>query len=229
LGGAGAFADDGRPFEGAEAAAAFLLSLRAQGVRHMGLLRAMERVPREAFAPRRCADLARADIVLPLPCGQTMTAPSTVAQMMVALDPKPGERVLEIGTGSAYVAALLAEMGLIVTTIERYLTLALAAHERLHALGRGGVEIIHADGLDPPRVEGAIGGFDRILVNGLMREVPEALAARLNPNGRLVGAMAFDGLSRLVTLTRGADGALAHEIGGPMKLPPLAPGIARAL
>jgi protein-L-isoaspartate(D-aspartate) O-methyltransferase len=227
--GAGAFAEDGRPFEGAEAAAAFLLSLRAQGVRHMGLLRAMERVPREAFAPRRCADLARADIVLPLPCGQTMTAPSTVAQMVVALDPKPGERVLEIGTGSAYVAALLAEMGLIVTTIERYLTLALAAHERLQSLGRGGIEIIHGDGLDPPRVTGAIGGFDRILVNGLMDDVPQALAARLNSNGRLVGAMALDGLSRMFILTRKPDGALAHELGGPLKLPPIAPGVARAM
>ncbi|MGL4729522.1 MAG: protein-L-isoaspartate O-methyltransferase family protein [Bosea sp. (in: a-proteobacteria)] len=225
----GGFSDRQARFEDAEAAAAFLLSLRAHGVRHTGLLRAMERVPREAFAPRRCADLARADIVLPLPCGQTMTAPSVVAQMIVALDPKPGERVLEVGTGSAYVSALLAEMGLIVTTIERYRTLALAAHERLHAIGRGGIEIIHGDGLDPPRVAGAIGGFDRILVNGQLAAMPEALAGRLNVGGRLVAAMPMDGLSRMLTLSRGEGGSLAHHLGGALRLPPLAPGISRAM
>ena len=141
---------------------------------------------------------------------------------------KPG-RLWRLGEEAAYAAALLADMGLIVTTIERYLTLALAAHERLQSLGRGGIEIIHGDGLDPPRVTGAIGGFDRILVNGLMGEVPQALAARLNSNGRLVGAMALDGLSRMFILTRKPDGALAHELGGPVKLPPIAPGVARAM
>jgi protein-L-isoaspartate(D-aspartate) O-methyltransferase len=215
-------------FGEAEAAAAFLLSLRAHGVRHTALLRAMERVPREAFAPRRCADLARSDIVLPLPCGQTMTAPSVVAQMIVALDPKPGERVLEVGTGSAYVSALLAEMGLIVTTIERYRSLALSAHERLHAIGRGGIEIIHGDGLDPPRLAGAIGGFDRILVNGQLQAIPEALAARLNAGGRLVAALPMDGLPRMLTLQRG-EGGLSHQLGQALRLPPLAPGVSQAM
>ncbi len=223
------FSDAPSPAEGAEAAAAFLLSLRAQGVRHTGLLRAMERVPREAFAPRRSADLARADIVLPLPCGQTMTAPSVVAQMVVALDPKRGERALEIGTGSGYVAALLAEMGLTVTSIERYRTLALAAHERLQALGRGGIDIIHGDGLEPPRRTGAVSGFDRILVNGLLPRLPQALGEMLNPGGRLVAALALDGLPRLLTLARDQQGALSHALGGPLRLAPLSPGVSRAI
>src|SRR3954468_21011056 len=80
-------------------AAAFILALRARGVRNTAVLGAMERARRELFAPRRFADLARTDVALPLPCGQTMTAPSVVATMLVALAPEGG-RALEIGTGS---------------------------------------------------------------------------------------------------------------------------------
>jgi hypothetical protein len=94
-----------------ERTVAFLLSLRARGVRDITLLRAMERVPREHFAPSRFADLARQDVSVPLPCGQTMTAPHTVAALVGALEMKPDCRVLEIGSGSGYVAALLAAMG----------------------------------------------------------------------------------------------------------------------
>ena len=91
-----------------ERTVAFLLSLRARGVRDLALLRAMERVPREHFAPSRFADLARQDVSVPLPCGQTMTAPHTVAALVGALEMKPDCRVLEVGSGSGYVAALLA-------------------------------------------------------------------------------------------------------------------------
>jgi protein-L-isoaspartate(D-aspartate) O-methyltransferase len=87
--------------------ASFLLSLRSRGIRDIHILRAMELVPRDVFAPRRFSDLSRTDVSLPLPCGQTMTAPGTVAAMLVALGVGPEHRVLEIGTGSGYNAALL--------------------------------------------------------------------------------------------------------------------------
>ena len=221
--------DDGLPppVPHNELTGAFLLSLRAQGVRHTGVLRAMERVPRASFAPRRFADLARADLAVPLPCGQTMTAPSAVAQMLVALDPQPGQGALEIGTGSGYVAALLADMGLNVVTMERYRSLALAANERFLAVGLGGVDLRHADGLAPVQPE--TGNLDRIILNGVVETVPEALLARLSPFGRLVAALRIDGMARLVTVTRNGEGHVDHRLGGPLRLPPLSAGIAMAL
>src|SRR4051812_26461567 len=113
--GPGPFPPSSEGGRGTEAAAvetaSFILSLRARGIHDTALLRAMELVPREVFAPRRFADLARTDVALPLPCGQTMTAPRTVATMIAALGIAPGQRILEIGTGSGYVTALLAQMG----------------------------------------------------------------------------------------------------------------------
>lgn len=209
-----------------EATAAFLLALRAQGVRHTAVLRAMERVSRGQFAPHRFADLARTDIALPLACGQTMTAPSTIAQMLVALDPQAGQSAIEVGAGSGYVAALLSDIGLSVTSLERYRSLALAAHERLAALGIARVTVMHGDGLLPPR----LGSVDRIILNGVVEAVPDALVAQLAAGGRLVAAIRVDGLTRMVTVTRReGQGGVDHKLGGALRLPPLSPGLAQAL
>ncbi len=219
---------DGAPGSEGERTVAFLLSLRAQGVRDLMLLRAMERVPRERFAPTRFADLARQDVSVPLPCGQTMTAPHTVANLVGALDMQPSARVLEVGTGSGYVAALLAAMGGEVVSLERYRTLALAANERIGGSGYArSVDLRHADGFQPDRT---LGRFDRILVNGVANAIPEALLLRLMPGGRLVGALRVEGVARRVVVTRADDSvAFDHALGPPVRLPPLAPGLARAL
>ncbi|CAN7205920.1 methyltransferase domain-containing protein [Bosea sp. LjRoot9] len=210
-----------------ERTVAFLLSLRAQGVRDLVVLRAMERVPRERFAPSRFADLARQDVSVPLLCGQTMTAPHTVAALLTALEMQPSARVLEVGTGSGYVSALLAAMGGEVVSLERYRTLALAAHERLSGNGYGqSVDLRHADGFQPDRT---LGRFDRILVNGVAHAMPEALLMRLSPGGRLVGALRVEGVARRVVVTKAADGSFDHAMGPVVRLPPLAPGLARAL
>src|SRR5215212_9784186 len=111
--------------------ASFILSLRERGIRDVPLLRAMELVPREVFAPRRFTDLSRTDVALPLPCGQTMTAPRTVAEMLVALKVSAGQRVLEVGTGSGYVTAVLAKLGAEILSIERFATLVESATEHL--------------------------------------------------------------------------------------------------
>src|SRR3954453_24162973 len=84
-------------------AAAFILALRARGVRDTAVLGAMERVRRELFAPRRFSDLARTDVSLPLPYGQTMTQPSTVAAILIGLNLQAGHRMPETGSGSGYV------------------------------------------------------------------------------------------------------------------------------
>ncbi len=210
-----------------ERTVAFLLSLRAQGVRDIAVLRAMEKVARERFAPSRFADLARQDVSVPLPCGQTMTAPHTVAAMLGALEMAPGARVLEIGAGSGYVAALLAAMGGEVVSLERYRTLALAAHERLAGSGFGKlVDLRHGDGLQADRT---LGRFDRILMNGVVDEVPETLLARLSPGGRLVGALRVDGVCLRAVMTRQGDGGVSQAVGPALRLSPLATGVALAL
>jgi protein-L-isoaspartate(D-aspartate) O-methyltransferase len=215
-----------RTEDGAVEAASFILSLRAKGIGDTAVLRAMELVPREVFAPRRFADLARADVALPLPCGQTMTSPGTVAAMLVALGVQSGHRIFELGTGSGYVTALLVRLGAQVQSIERFATLAQSAAEHLKIVGAAGAARIETgDGLSPRARE----RFDRILLNGARPSVPEAVADLLNPGGRLVGAITRDGLPRLVRVERGPDGELRQEVGGGLRLSPLLAGTASAL
>lgn len=205
---------------------AFLLALRAQGVNDLSVLRAMEKVPRHHFAPARYADLSRSNVSIPLPCGQTMTPPSAVAAFLVALGIQPGQRVLEVGSGSGYVSALMAELGAHVVSIERYRSLALAAYERLNAIGIRGVDLNHGDGLSPNRL---LGRFDRILLNGVTDAIADGFLQRLTPGGRLVGVLKVEGLPRLVTVHRVGENAVDHRLGAPVRLPPLAPGVAETL
>lgn len=196
-----------------------MLSLRARGVRDTDVLRAMETVPREVFAPRRFADLARADVALPLACGQTMTSPGTVAAMLAALDVRPGHRVLEIGTGSGYVSALLARIGATVRSFERKQVLAEAAWHRLNAVGLArAVELGCGDGLEggPEAAR-----YDRILVNGSAARLGAALTSRLAASGRLVGAVTQDGVAQLLTISRGDEGQLVRTLGCALRISPL--------
>jgi protein-L-isoaspartate(D-aspartate) O-methyltransferase len=207
-----------RGTSGQEAAAAFVMSLRSRGVRDLAVLGAMERVSRAFFAPRRFADLARTDIALPLDYGQTMTAPTVVAAMLTALDLREGQEVLEIGTGSGYVAGLLAHLGGKVTTVERYEPLAESAASRLTALSFGeAIRCEIGDGLAP-----ADERFPRILVNGSLSLLPAALTDRLAPGGRLVAALTRDGFPRLATLMRDPDGRLDMTMGGSLRISPMA-------
>jgi protein-L-isoaspartate(D-aspartate) O-methyltransferase len=203
------------------------MALRARGIRDTGVLGAMERVPRELFAPRRFADLSRTDVSLPLPCGQTMTAPGTVAAMLVALNAKRGQRVLEVGTGTGYVTALLAKLGCRVHTIERFATLAESAAARFAIAGVGeAITATAGDGLAPDL---PAGGFERILLNGAVVAVPPALTSLLAAGGRLVGAVAGNGFPRLVRIERQADGNLREDLGGALRLAPLVAGAAASL
>ncbi|WP_262027215.1 protein-L-isoaspartate O-methyltransferase family protein [Microvirga sp. Mcv34] len=206
-------------------AASFILSLRAKGIRDTALLRAMELVPREIFAPRRFTDLARTDVALPLPCGQTMTGPATVAAMLLSLGVQPGQRVLEVGTGSGYVTALLARLGAEVTSVERFNTLAESAAQHLKIIDAGKVRLEVGDGL-AQRVRDR---FDRILLNGACAEIPETVTSLLGPGSRLVGAVTIEGVPHLVRIERNAEGELAQTVGAALRLSPLVTGIAATL
>ncbi len=206
-------------------AAAFVLGLRARGLRDTAVLGAMERVPRELFAPRRFADLSRTDVSLPLPCGQTMTAPGTVAAMLLSLGVAPGQRVLEVGTGTGYVTALLARLGAEVVTVERFNTLAESAAQHLRIVEAGKVRLEIGDGL-ATRVRDR---FDRILLNGACPEIPHSVTSLLAHGGRLVGALTAEGLPRLVRIDRSDADELRHELGQSLRISPLVTGIAATL
>ncbi|MCB8822105.1 protein-L-isoaspartate O-methyltransferase family protein [Microvirga rosea] len=217
--------DDARAEEQAIGVASFILSLRARGIRDTALLRAMELVPREVFAPRRFTDLARTDIALPLPCGQTMTGPRTVAAMLLALGVAPGQNIFEVGTGTGYVTALLSRLGGQVFTIERFNTLAEGARQHLKIVDADKVRMEVGDGLAlRPRER-----FDRILLNGAVPEIPEAVTDHLGPGGRLVGALTVEGAPRLVRIERLQEGELRQELGPPLRLSPLVRGVAETL
>jgi len=206
--------------------ASFLLSLRAKGIRNTALLRAMELVPRDVFAPRRFRDLSRADIALPLPCGQTMSSPGTVATMLLELDVKPGQRILEIGTGTGYVSALLAHLGAEVITVERFNTLAESAAQHLKIVEASKVHLEIGDGL-AVRVRDR---FDRILLNGTRPEIPQSLMSLLAPGGRLVGALTpMEGPPRLVRIDRSPEGEFSRNLGAPLRISALVTGIAATL
>ena len=173
---------DGDPFA-ADRAAMIRTQLRARGVRDERVLRAMAVVPRDTFVPAHLRHRAYADEALPIEHGQTISQPLMVGLMTELLDPDAGDLVLDIGTGSGYQAAVLAEMGCRVLGIERVPELAAAARERLAGLGYDAVEIRVGDGTLGAPEEAP---WSRILVAAAAPDVPGALTEQLADGGRLV-------------------------------------------
>jgi protein-L-isoaspartate(D-aspartate) O-methyltransferase len=157
--------------------------IEARGVQHPAVLRAMRAVPRHRFVPEELGDRAYGDFPLPIGSGQTISQPYVVAAMTELLDPEPGDRVLDVGTGSGYQAAVLAEIVEQVYSIEIVPELAQSARERLRALGYANVEVIQGDGYRglPDRAP-----FDGILVAAAPGHVPPALVEQLVIGARLV-------------------------------------------
>jgi protein-L-isoaspartate(D-aspartate) O-methyltransferase len=155
--------------------------LRARGVRSPAVLAAMRAVPREAFLPETLRKYAYEDVPLPIDAGQTMSQPYIVAMMVEALDLQSGDKVLEVGTGSGYAAAVLAQMGGEVYTVERIGALAEQAAAALKAYDN--VHVRQGDGtLGWPEQA----PFDAIIVAAGGPDVPDTLKRQLKPGGRLV-------------------------------------------
>ena len=216
---------DIHPHTAAEATIAFLLALRSRGLRDTALLRALETVPRRRFVPRRFADLALQDVGLPIPCGQTLPAPSHIATLIGALEVRPEHRILEVGTGSGYMAALLARLGRDVVSIERFRSLAVEAAARLNTLGFANVHIFHGDG-QRGHLERA--PYDRIVIDASFAAPPPALMAQLAENGVLVGVARNDEGMRVMRVIK-SGGAARIDWGAPLNAAPLARGMAAAL
>jgi protein-L-isoaspartate(D-aspartate) O-methyltransferase len=207
--------------------AAFILMLREHGTRETAVLRAMELVQREWFVSPALLVHARRDIALPLPCGQSMSAPTTIAAMLGLLNVPASARILEIGTGSGYVTALLAYLGGgRVRSIERYAGLARAAQDRLGS-DHADTTVETGDGLDAGSI--GEGGFDRILINGAYPDIPPHLARALAPGGRLVGAVSAGQRTRIAVVDRAADGSLTRRLEMTCRLPFLTAGRASVL
>ncbi len=205
----------------------FQLALRRRGISDQAVLRAMEEVPRENFVAPGFTDSAYADQALPIDCGQTISQPFVVAYMTEQLEVGPQHRILEIGTGSGYQAAVLSRLAREVVTIERYRTLADSAHERLQMLGYTNVTVRLGDGM-----AGApdLAPFDRIMVTAAAEDVPDALVAQLTAGGKMVLPVGpRHDAQYLVKLTKRADGELTREDLIAVRFVPLLPGQAREL
>jgi len=205
----------------------FQLSLRRRGISDQGVLRAMEEVPRENFVSPGFVESAYADQALPIECGQTISQPFVVAYMTERLEVAPDHRVLEIGAGSGYQAAVLSRLAREVVSIERYRTLADAAREKLKALGYGNVTIRVGDGM-----AGApdLAPFDRIMVTAAAEDVPQALLAQLAEDGKMVLPVGpRHDAQYLVKLTKRPGGGLTREELIAVRFVPLLSGQAREL
>ena len=204
----------------------FQLNLRRRGISDQVVLRAMEAIPRDVFVePVDRADAWR-DSALGIACGQTISQPFVVAYMTEQLQLQKHHRVLEIGTGSGYQAAILSRLSGHVLSIERYRTLADSARARLEKLGCDNVEVMLGDGFDIPA---GAGNFDRIIVTAAMEQIPEALTQRLEPGGILIAPVGpHQGTQTLIRLTR-TEAGFERKALVDVRFVPALPGIAREL
>ena len=186
--------------------ASLVLAIRSKGVLDQRVLGALEAVPRRIFAGAEHWPHLHVDRPIAIDCGQTMPAPSQIGLLLQSARIEPSSKLLEIGTGSGYTAAVAARLAREVFSVERYQTLARLAEERVASLRLNNVTIAVLDGLAGwPRHA----PFDRIVVSAATPEVPEAWLNQLKPNGILVLPLVTAGgaqvLTRIVKTDRGFD------------------------
>jgi protein-L-isoaspartate(D-aspartate) O-methyltransferase len=204
----------------------FQLNLRRRGISDQAVLRAMEEIPRDVFVEAADRAAAYRDSALGIACGQTISQPFVVAYMTEQLQLQKHHRVLEIGAGSGYQAAILSRLCREVLTIERYRTLADSARARLRKLGCDNVEVLLGDGFD---IAAEAGTFDRIIVTAAMEQIPEALTQRLEPGGILIAPVGpHQSTQTLIRLTR-TEAGFERKALVDVRFVPALPGIAREL
>ncbi len=205
----------------------FQLALRRRGISEQTVLRAMEEIPREVFVEPADRVNAYRDSALGIACGQTISQPFVVAYMTEQLQLQKHHRVLEIGTGSGYQAAILSRLCRQVLTIERYRTLADSARIRLKKLNCDNVEVMLGDGFDVAAIPG--GDFDRMIVTAAMEQIPDALTQRLEPGGILIAPVGpHHATQTLIRMIRTEAGFARKELVD-VRFVPALPGIAREL
>ena len=192
--------------------------IAGRGIDDRAVLRAMRLVPRERFVPRASRPYAYDDGPLPIPANQTISQPYVVATMIAALALRPTDRVLEIGAGSGYAAAVLSRIAAEVYTVERHAELADYARERLAALGYDNVRLWQGDGT---RGWPEHAPYDAIIVAAGGPAVPASLRAQLAAGGRLVMPVGRSRQQQTLVLVRRVEGRYTEERLAPVAFVPL--------
>ncbi|QDV38780.1 protein-L-isoaspartate(D-aspartate) O-methyltransferase [Tautonia plasticadhaerens] len=192
--------------------------LRARDITDPRVLDAMSRVPRHEFVPEGLRDQAHADRPLPIGQGQTISQPYIVALMTQLAGPGPGDRALDVGTGSGYQAAVLAELAGEVFSIEIHEELADSARERLGRLGYDNVAVRHGDGY---RGWPEHAPFDLIVVAAAPAEVPPLLVEQLAPGGRLVMPVGDELGQQLILIEKDEGGSTTRRSIAPVAFVPM--------
>lgn len=208
----------------AEGMMRLIFALRSNGITNPRILDAIERTPREFFLDRAFQDRAFEDIPLPIACGQTISQPSVVGLMTQALSITPRCKVLEVGAGSGYQAAVLARLARRVYAIERHRPLARQARARIEALALSTVSIMTGDGARgwPEQAP-----FDRILLTAAAEDPPKLLLDQLRVGGIMVLPVGqSDEMQQLIKIVKLESGLDYHEL-GPVRFVPLLPDVAK--
>ncbi|HEX3652862.1 MAG TPA: protein-L-isoaspartate(D-aspartate) O-methyltransferase [Rhizomicrobium sp.] len=207
-------------------AISLIMALRGQGITDQRVLSAIERTPRELFVEEPFETSAYDNTALPIACGQTISQPYVVALSTQELEVQPNHRVLEIGTGSGYQAAVLAQLCRMVYTVERHKPLLLEAQSRFKELKLHNVVTRHGDGFQgwPEQAP-----FDRILLTAAIPELPDSLVNQLKPDGILVGPVgqavsSETNCQQLVKIIRTNEGTSMKRL-IPVVFVPMVPGL----
>ena len=204
-----------------------LMALRRQGIGDGRVLEAIEKIPRDVFVDQPFENAAYDNSALPIACGQTISQPFVVAFATQALDLDPKHRVLELGTGSGYQAAILSPLCRMVYTVERHKPLLTQAEARFKKLGLSNIVTRHGDGLKgwPETAP-----FDRILLSAAVSEVPPILIEQLKPNGILIApvggeASAARGVSQSLTKIIKSEDGIKQQSLLPVMFVPMIEGL----
>lgn len=219
-------AGNGEPGGDAERKMQFLFALRSHGVTDPRVLTAMEEVDRGPFIKGGLfAERAYEDMPLPIACGQTISQPSVVALMTQALDVGPRDKVLEVGTGSGYQAAILAKLGRRIYTVDRHAKLVREAQTIFTKLDQTNITCAAADGCFGLPEQAP---FDRILVTAAAEDPPGPLMAQLREDGgvMVIPVGQSNAVQSLIRVTRSAEGFNYEEL-RPVRFVPLVEGLSR--
>nr|WP_117195649.1 protein-L-isoaspartate(D-aspartate) O-methyltransferase [Rhizobium terrae] len=209
-----------------EGFAALVLRLRSEGISDLDLLTAVEQTPRSQFVPAPLADEAYSSRTIPIDCGSFMEGADLVVRLLHRLQVKPGHRVLEVGTGSGFTAAVMARTAERVLTVERYRTLVTTAQARIDALGLRNVIVRQADGSNGMPGEGT---FDRIFVTAAFPSLPRFYAEQLTHGGSMVAPLMVDEETCMMVRLTKTGSRFEREDLFPAPYLPIVPNIAAAL
>jgi len=201
-----------------------IMELRRMGISNTDVLSAIERVPREAFIPPTFRDRAYENIALPISSGQTISQPYIVAYMTQMLQPDPRQKVLEIGTGSGYQAAILSKLFRRVYSVERFRNLHLSAIELFERLKISNITTKLGDGYKGWKEQAP---FSRIIVTAAAADIPQTLVDQLGDNGVMIIPVGPDqGDQTILRITKDQHGLVGEEELIPVRFVPLLQGLA---